>query len=409
MKILCLPYTFALSHISRPLAIATELRARGHQVIFAGHSHLSQFITNEGFEVHPLYQLDPKLLFVRIQKGQPRFVTERELRAMIEADLALFAQEKPDLVLTDGRFSARISTAIAQVSHAAIVNVSSTEYRALPYIPFFENIPKWLLPKETFMWKLLELLNLKLEMYLFDNTAKTFKGLSKEYRLPVATTATNCLTGNDLTILPDLEAYFPARKLPNNYHYVGPLTWQNRLTPPNWWPPKKNGGHIIYVTLGTTWMGAPLSNFLKEIPRTDFKVIVTTGRQASSIDQELSGQENQIYLENFLDGDLVMPACDVVVCHGGNGTIYQALRHGKPVIGIPTIPDQAFNMRRVEALKVGITLPHKLFENNPVTLLDTINKVLTHAEFYKHAAAFAKIIKQTTPAQTAADLIEKLS
>ena len=47
-------------------------------------------------------------------------------------------------------------------------------------------------------------------------------------------------------------------------------------------------------------------------------------------------------------------AADVVVCHGGNGTIYQALSNGAPVIGLPEFHDQEFNMQRVEALGLGV-------------------------------------------------------
>jgi UDP:flavonoid glycosyltransferase YjiC (YdhE family) len=49
-----------------------------------------------------------------------------------------------------------------------------------------------------------------------------------------------------------------------------------------------------------------------------------------------------------------MAASDVVVSHGGNGTVYQALSRGVPIIGFPTIFDQEINMRRVGALGVGV-------------------------------------------------------
>jgi UDP:flavonoid glycosyltransferase YjiC (YdhE family) len=132
MKILCIPYSHTLSHISRPLLIAKELRNRGHEIVFAGESPKVKFIQREGFDVLPLYEPDPEMLFGNIRKGKLRFVDDAELDRMIEADIALYRDVKPDLVLTDGRFSAPISTHIAGLRHAAIVNVSSTEYRVLP-------------------------------------------------------------------------------------------------------------------------------------------------------------------------------------------------------------------------------------------------------------------------------------
>ena len=143
--ILIIPYTHTISHISRPLLAAMEIRKRGHDVVFAGKSQKAKFIEQEGFKVLPLYEPDPDVLFGNIRKGKIKFVSEAEIERMIEADIALYRELKPELVLTDGRFTAPISTHIAGLRHVAIVNVSSTEYRALPFIPFFEWIPEWLI------------------------------------------------------------------------------------------------------------------------------------------------------------------------------------------------------------------------------------------------------------------------
>ena len=65
---------------------------------------------------------------------------------------------------------------------------------------------------------------------------------------------------------------------------------------------------------------------------------------------------------------------DLVICHGGNGTIYQALSKGVPVLGIPTFHDQDFNMQRVEDLGVGAALyPRSL---TPQTLRETAERLM---------------------------------
>src|SRR3990172_8958324 len=104
MKILCIPYTHTLSHISRPLLVAKELRNRGHEVVFAGESSKITFIQQEGFTVLPLYEPDPDILFGNIRRGKLKFVSDSEIERMIDADIALFKEVKPDIVLTDGRF-----------------------------------------------------------------------------------------------------------------------------------------------------------------------------------------------------------------------------------------------------------------------------------------------------------------
>ena len=400
--ILFIPYTHTLSHLSRPLLIAKELRERGHGVVFAGESPKVNFIRQEGFNVLPLHEPDPDELFGNIRKGRLRFISDAEIERMIEADLSLYSEVRPDLVLTDGRFTAPISTHIVGLAHVAIVNVSSTEYRSLPYIPFFQWIPEWLIKRNTGLWKMLDLVNLKLEMFVFDNAMNIFKKLSKRYGLKKTVTATNCLTGKDITLLADIPEYFPTKNLPENYHYIGPITWQSNMPPPAWWPPQiKND--LIYVTMGTTGLGDFFRLAYDLFENGHYTCIMTTGRQS----KPLTTIPGHIYIEEYLDGDLVIEACNAVVCHGGNGTIYQALLHGKPIIGIPTIPDQVYNMRRVEALGVGKSLTWKEFYNNPKILLDAINAVLTNPCFAENARRMQTILKTYQPAKTAADIIER--
>jgi UDP:flavonoid glycosyltransferase YjiC (YdhE family) len=103
-----------------------------------------------------------------------------------------------------------------------------------------------------------------------------------------------------------------------------------------------------------------------------------------------------------------MQECDVVVCHGGNGTIYQALQHGKPIVGIPTIPDQEFNMRRVKALGVGETLALKELQRSPEKLFELTRQVATDPGYRRNAQNLQQILSGLQPARKAADLIEQL-
>jgi UDP:flavonoid glycosyltransferase YjiC (YdhE family) len=400
--ILCIPYTHTVSHLSRPLLIAKELRERGHEVVFAGESPKTTFIRQEGFNVLPLHEPDPDELFGNIRKGKLRFISDAEIERMIEADIALYREVEPDIILTDGRFTAPISTHIAGLAHAAIVNVSSTEYRALPYIPFFNWIPGWLVKRDRGVWNILDLLNLRVEMFVFDNVMNIFKRLSKRYGIKKTVTATNCLTGKDITLLADIPEYFPTKNLPENYHYIGPMTWKSNMPPPAWWPPQVRE-KLIYVTMGTTGLGDFFRLIYELFKDGEYTCVMTTGRQS----ELMSTVPGHIYIEEYIDGDLVMEECDAVVCHGGNGTIYQALLHGKPIVGIATIPDQAYNMRRVEALGVGKSVTWKAFCSNPTALLDTIHAVLLNPSFAEKARQMQGILKTYHAEKTAADIIER--
>ncbi|WP_429885930.1 glycosyltransferase [Geoalkalibacter halelectricus] len=403
MRILCLPYTHTLSHVSRLLVVARVLRERGHEVIFAGAGPetKSHFIKKEGFATLPFYQINPNDLFGRIREGKMKFVTEDELEKMIQSDREVYREVRPDVVMADGRFSSMISAGIDNIPHAAIVNVSSTEYRALPYVPFFDWLPQSLA-------KNLYPLNLRLEMQLFDNVANSFKKWSKKHQLRRSVTATNCLCGNDLTLMADVEEYFPTRNLPGDYHYIGPLTWRQGMAPPAWWPPQTSGKSLIYITMGTTWVGGSFESLYHLIREHGLAAIITTGGQLKdAAGKGLETVPGEIYLEEFIAGEEAMKACDLVVCHGGNGTIYQALEQGRPIIGIPTIPDQDFNMRRVEALGVGIKIKPADLDKDPQALVAAIRKILDTPAYREKAAGFSRKLQGLKPADKAADLIER--
>lgn len=403
MRILCLPYTHTYSHLSRPLAVAEALRSRGHEVVFAGKSPKVRLLAQQGFTVQPLDEPDPDVLFGNIRAGRLRFIEERELRRLVEADVALFRELRPQVVLSDGRFSAPIAAQIAGVRHAAIVNVSSTAYRANPYVPLFDKLPTWLVARDARAWGLLERLNLFLEMRIFDQAMPFFERICRQHKLRRGITATTCLTGADLTLLADVPEYFPTRNLPADHRYVGPLTWKGHSRTPAWWPPAEADRPLVYMTMGTTGVANLFEELFATLARTPYHGIITTGGQVSGLPEA-----PRIHTEEFIDGDMVMEHCDVVICHGGNGTIYQALSHGRPVIGLPTIPDQAFNMRRVQALGLGETLDPRQFLKNPALLLNALDNVLRNPGYATRAAAMGRCIATYDAASLAATAVEQL-
>lgn len=404
MRILCIPYSHTFSHLARPLAVGAELLRRGHEVAFAGSSDKLKHAKEAGFAVHPLFEVDPHTLYGNIRAGKLRFVSDSDLEGMVEADLELMRRFRPDVVLTDGRFSAQISSQLLGIRHAAIVNVSSTAYRAQPYIPMFDRIPQAVAPDASTLRGWLDVLNLNLEMTVFDTVMSSFSRWTRKHALSRKVTATNCLAGVDLTLMADIPEYFPTRNLPPDHHYVGPITWSLKGPEPVGWNPGTHGGPCLYVTMGTTGIPEFFPLLVDLLQREGVGAVISTGGQVKG----LLSPDPAIWIGEFVDGDIVLPQCDVVVCHGGNGTIYQALQHGKPLVGMPSIPDQAFNMRRVEALHVGRTLAWKDFQHRPSSIIDEVRKILDTPDYSAAAAGLqAKLARYDAPV-VSADLIEGL-
>ncbi|GFM33183.1 glycosyltransferase [Desulfovibrio subterraneus] len=415
MRILCIPYSHTYSHLSRVLEVGKELRQRGHLVEFAGESPKMRILEQEGFAIHPLFEPDPKQLFDNIRDGKLRFVDDTTLDRMIDEDVELFKSVRPDVVLTDGRFSARISTHIARIAHAAIVNVSSTAYRANPYMPLFPSIQAScghnspLCAMESKGWsRWLDALNLWLEMTIFNTAVPVFSKRSKQYGLPRTATATNCLAGGNLTLLADTPEYFPTRRLPPDYHYVGPIVWNGNSPAPDWWQEmkaQKDARPLIFVSMGSTAIPALFETVFSMLDTHGMRGVIATGGQTDGLPQD----HPDIKVTPFIDGNHVLETSATVICHGGNGTIYQALGKGVPVIGIPTIPDQQFNMRRVESLGVGLTITPKQFEKSTATLHTAVQTILSTPRFADNAHSMQHIIAGYNAPLLCAERIEQLA
>ena len=65
-------------------------------------------------------------------------------------------------------------------------------------------------------------------------------------------------------------------------------------------------------------------------------------------------------LYGWLSYSQAMAAADLVVCHGGHGTVARALGAGVPVLCCPAVGDMAENGARVGWAGVGLALPWRL-------------------------------------------------
>src|SRR5215207_10122308 len=79
----------------------------------------------------------------------------------------------------------------------------------------------------------------------------------------------------------------------------------------------------------------------------------------------------------------VMPAADVVICHGGHGTIARALSAGAPLLVCPFVGDMAENAARVAWSGAGLSVPHRLLSQRAVRL--AVRRLLSDQRFRARA------------------------
>jgi len=362
------------------------------EIVFAGEGRYLALAREAGFRVVPATTMDPDLVLRCSRAGRANWWNGERLRAYVKADLEVFARERPDLVLGDFRLSLGTScehagSPSAITLNAAWTNYSSARSRAPEHLAITRALGRPLATR-LLPW-------IREGILRWD--ARPFRRLRRELGLSPGSNIWDAWRG-DLNLIVDTPEYGPTEHLPGNYHYIGPIVWEPDVEPPSWLAELDPDRPIVYVTMGSTGDPRFFDAAVDLFGHTELQVIMTTAGLARL--PELPPNCRAVELA---PGSRLMEVSDVVVCQGGNGTIYQALAHGVPIVGIPTMHDQEFNLDRVEALGVGIHLSELRFR--PEDLRGAVRRTLEDESFRRNAAWHAERLRGFDAPRRGAELI----
>lgn len=413
-KILFLPLGIGLAHVGRLIVLAKELEKKGYDVIFGAGGQAPQILERENLPYRPLPELSRKIL-TKVRKANPVIYTLGTIEKFVWAELKLYEQESPDLVIADTRVTTKISTKIAGIPLVTLNNANVTKFydysragfpipsqfmgRFLPQ-KILKNLEREWVQKnvlskigirliETILLKEL----LKFNIVLLKNNRKPLKSL---YEL---------FTG-DLTLLCDAPFFRPTKKLPHGVVSVGPIFWEPKAKLPTWAEKisSKKSQRIIYLTAAGTGDDKLFIKLLDYLAEQSLTVIATTGN-AVDVKKVAKKKRDNVYISQFIPGSWAMSKSSLVIFFGGNATAYQALASGTPQIILPTHVDQQDNARQLKRLGTGISLsPYKLDKRK---ILDAISQVLQEKSYEKKAEKYKKLMEKYNSPRNAAREIEK--
>jgi UDP:flavonoid glycosyltransferase YjiC (YdhE family) len=182
---------------------------------------------------------------------------------------------------------------------------------------------------------------------------------------------------------------------------VGPLLWEppgERVEPP------PGDGPVVLVAPSTAQdpEHRMLRAALTGLAGAPVRVIATyNGREP---DPPVSVPANAL-LVPWLSYARSMPAADVVVTHGGHGTLVRALSCGCALVVCPAGGDMAENAARVDWAGLGVRLPRRLV--GPRTLRLAVERALGDARIRARARAVAAWIAAHDGARAAAGELER--
>lgn len=401
MRILALSNAHALAHVSRQLEIAKALRRRGHEVILGGHGKYLAVAEMDGFSVRelPYVSIERVIRTIRSQRLWELY-PEHELATYIDAEMALYAELKPDLVMLDNRVTGRTSAEKAGIPTAAALNVHMSNYRS---VPFFSPANLEGMAKVPGLGAVDRVEN-AIEIWVYDRFV--MRGLNRIRRkLGLKRLYAYEHEEGDTSLLADIPEFNPVAYLPPHVRYIGPLTWHNSIPEPACLTQLKEGVPTVYLSLGSDSLEELVAH-LGGLAEEGIQIVVATGGAAIA---EGAPLPDGVFLENFVNTDKLLPHCDLVCCHGGNGTLYQALFHGLPAVVVSTHQEQAYGGKRIQRLGLGRTMTLETLKRQGMgTLVHTVRNVLSSPEYRARARAFSLHFKGWNSAEMAADQIEQL-
>ena len=130
----------------------------------------------------------------------------------------------------------------------------------------------------------------------------------------------------------------------------------------------------VYLTLGTVSFGAVevLGRAIAEIAPLDVDILVTVGPEGEPA--ALGDVPDNVHVERFVAQSAVLPLVDLIVHHGGTGTVLSALEVGLPQLLLPQGADQFFNAEILTA--AGAAGPCRTTRNNRARLREAVQALL---------------------------------
>lgn len=368
-------------HLQPLLPIARAAQAAGHTVAFAGQPVMSTMVEDAG---HEFFSTGGNTFGARERLPLLELDAEREQRDLREGFARRTATER----------AARIKTVCAEWRPDILVNeevdfggVVVAESLGLPHASVLVIAAGSLVRKETVADPL--------------NDLRADYGLEPDPEL--------VMLSRSLVLSPfppsfrDPDSPLPPTAHSLRPHLAGPAKGE---VAPGWLAGLPDRP-TVYFTLGTVFntesgdLFPRVLNGLRELP---VNLVVTVGPHIDPA--EFGPQPENVHIEQYVTQSLLLPRCDVVVSHGGSGSVMGALAHGLPLVLVPMGADQPENAERCAALGVGQVLDAVRVTSESVR--DTVSAVLKDPAYTEAARRIRDEMATLPGPEHAVELLEAL-
>jgi UDP:flavonoid glycosyltransferase YjiC (YdhE family) len=377
-----------LGHVGRLKPFARWLHNDGYNVYFTGYGESLNQLKSDKFPVHAV----PEIKFYENQDGSFNSTKTSILgsylilrfMSQVKAEYNYFLQYKPDLVVSDTRYS----TVFAAKKYKLAVAPD------LPIL-FITNQTSAILPTPnkiggvSGLEKASSYLNIRI-IGMADHV------LIQDLPAPYTISTTN---------------YQPPEWLQYRFQYIGFIIRNTPEKLPDRDELRKKFGVTDDEPLVLAPLAGPivarkqLMNILAEnLKNFDGKVIISVGMYGGNLDKKVGNVHIKSWLDNRFE---LLKAADLTIARPGLATIGDFLRFGKPSILIPTLnhPEQMHNAQSVQGLNAGRLLEQD--DVNEKTLTSLIHEVLEDKKIKKGSEKMTQVMKDNDGLKNVTDIIKE--
>lgn len=363
------------------VAAALALRARGHDVVFAGDASVDRALAPLGVEMHqlpPALSLGPRLI-AAIREGMA--ATGGDVAAagpIVQARLTEWARETaaPVVELVRELAPRLVVTSLfgVEVLHEAALR--------LP----------WAIVNSTF--------------YVGPNPPRPIESDYGPRAVPLIRGYAALLEGATAVLHATDQVFdYSFGGLPTTHHYVGPLgIWE----PPSEPPPYLDapGDPWVLVSISSQMQDdIPLADAaLRALGDRPVRVLVTVGPDHDPA--ELSTRPANARAERTVSHAAVLERGRLLVSHAGHGSVMKALWYGRPMVLVPWGRDQPGVAARAADLGVARVIDRS--EATPGALAAAIDGVLADDGMRVTAMRHATRLQTSDAGAAAAAILEDL-
>jgi zeaxanthin glucosyltransferase len=192
----------------------------------------------------------------------------------------------------------------------------------------------------------------------------------------------------------------------SNFHLTGPFHDGNGREPLDFPWERLTGEPLIYASMGTILNGR--ADVFRTIvaalaKHKELQLVLSIGDQ---IDPQQIGRvpSNTIIVKRAPQLDLLKEA-SVCITHAGLNTVLESLAQGVPQVAIPVTFDQPGVAARIANKQTGVVT--SLDKLTPNHLSDLLNEVLTNSSYRQNARKLQNAIAEANGLSVAADLVEE--